>query len=128
MASEICLDEMKTLLELHYDTVCRKKGKKDREFKVFASAAKAYQRRLNVRLVLPQNIKDVLRSLADENRLEPFRQVLKRVIQGAETIYIYSETEAEAIARAVESGPPNEHGVEVGEGSKIPAGAHILKA
>ena len=80
LASEVCLDEMKTLLELHYDTIWRKRIKKDNEFEVFASAAKAYQRRLNVRLVLPQSLKDVLRSPVDERRLEGFRQVLRRVV------------------------------------------------
>ncbi len=93
---------------------------------MYASASKAYQRRLNVRLVLPQSVKDVLRSPADEPRLERFRTVLRQVIQGADTFFIQCKDEANAIANAVENGPLNKHGVELGEGSKIPAGAQII--
>ena len=52
---------MLTLLELHYEDVAKKKSKK-----IYGSVAYAQRKSLNQKLVLPQRVKDIMRSSRDE--------------------------------------------------------------
>ena len=64
MASEIHLDEMRTLLELHYDDVHMNKWKhenkkctRDGSYKIFHSVAQTHRKRLNQKITLPKKSK-----------------------------------------------------------------------
>ena len=75
IASWIHIDEMRTLLEIHYDDVHfarwkRKDGKaplRKGEHTVLNKVAQAYRSRLCQRLVLPKVVKDILRRPGDED-------------------------------------------------------------
>jgi hypothetical protein len=73
IAAEVHIDEMRTLLELHYDDVHLNKWKhrtkapgKGSEFKIFRSIARVHRKKLNQRLALPKSVKDVLQQPQDE--------------------------------------------------------------
>ena len=55
-ANEVLIDEMLTLLELHYEDLAKNKQKK-RSKAIFGSIAFAHRKQLNQKLVLPQRVK-----------------------------------------------------------------------
>ena len=57
--NEVLIDEMLTLLELHYEDIAKKKSKN-----IYGSVAYAHRKTLNQKLVLPQRVKDIMRSSA----------------------------------------------------------------
>ena len=78
-----------------------------------------------MRLAIPPEVKQILQSPHDETDwavLERLRIVLLDVMQGKTDVHVEGEAEASAMADAVQAGPNNRHGIEIGEGSKIPAG------
>ncbi len=135
-ASEICLDEMRTLFELHYENVhvdahrhCKKPPTRKSVYKVLPSCKKDYQRNLSVRLAVPRAVKEIFQQMHDETnwgKLEQFRLVLQDICQGTTEVHIANQEESEALATAIRSGPGNNHGIEVGDGfKKIPAGSFV---
>eukprot|EP00973_Karenia_brevis_P096384 12431531-Karenia_brevis.AAC.1 len=136
MASEVHLDEMRTLLELHYDNVHLERWmQKDNQkraparkgkHKVFASVAYAHRKKLNQRLVLPRQVKEILQEPEDEERwekLEKLRHCIVCVVQ-EETVIECTMDEKKRIINAIKnckSNFPNE----LGAGCKLPEGARI---
>ena len=77
IASWVCIDEMRVLLEIHYDDVHYKrwKDKEGRapprrgEYKVINSVANSHRKRLYPRLALPVTVKALLQAPADEDNV-----------------------------------------------------------
>ena len=136
MASEVHIDEMRTLLELHYDDVhlerwTERENKRapvrKGEYKVFASVAHARRKQLNQRLALPKSVKDILRTPEDELRwekLEQLRRCIMRIVQG-EMLVDLDPDELKAVAVAVERSDSTLFADEVGPGSKLPQGTRV---
>lgn len=139
MASVVHIDEMRTLLELHYDDVHlerwteresrenKRAPERNGEYKVFASVKYARRKQLNQRLVLPKAVKDILRTHEDElrwDKLEQLRRCIMRIVQGEVLIYVDQE-ELDAVAKAIECNPSTLFADEVGPGSKLPLGARV---
>ena len=117
LASEIHLDEMKTLLEMHYDTVhleafkSKKTVGRKSELKVFNAVAQSHRKPLNQRTTLPQEFKRIFRSPADEgnwNRISEFKDLLLRTAQGETQIIITAE-QANKLANAIETKEDNDN-------------------
>jgi len=131
IAFEIQLDEMKTLLELHYDDVacrpaaarCRKEGS------VFGSIRYAHRHQLNQKIALPSSVKEILRKPADETRLDKIRRLLvvvRNEVERVEDVFLQGEEDIQKLAQAVAGCKNSTHADEVGPGfSAIPAGARL---
>ena len=99
-ASEVHIDEMRTLLDLHYDEVHlenwtqihnKRPPERKAEYKVFASVAHARRKQLNQRLALPQGVKDILRKPEDEQqwkKLEELRARILMIVQGEQMVHL----------------------------------------
>ena len=134
MASEVHLDEMRTLLTLHYDDVHlerwterEKKRVRKGEHTVYKSVAYARRKQLNQRLVLPKPVKDILRAPEDElrwDKLEQLRCCIMQIVEG-EVLVDLDPEELEAIAVAVNRSGSTLFADEVGPGSKLPQGARV---
>ena len=141
IASEVHIDEMRTLLEYHYDEChveCwrlahpsskrvqvpgRKSG-----FKVFRSALDAKHQQKTRQVALPSHVKQVLREPADEKdwaKLEAMRQAVLLEFQWLRQTYVDAE-DVESLATAMESSSPLHFPGEVGPGSFLPEGSRIL--
>ena len=114
IASWIHIDEMRALLELHYDDIHfekwkRKDGKaplRKGEHTVLNKVAQAYRSKLCQRLALPKSVKDALRRPKDEDtweKLEQLRKAIMAEVQGEELVYVATEEDAESLASAIES-------------------------
>ena len=135
LASEIHLDEMKTLLEMHYDTVhleafkSKKTVGRKSEYKVFNTVAQSHRKPLNQRTTLPQEFKRIFRSPADEgnwNRLSEFKDLLLRIAQGETQIIITAE-QANKLANAIGTKEDNDNLNEIEKGiiPGVPEGSRI---
>ena len=135
IASWVHIDEMRTLLELHYDDVHftrwkRKDGKaplRKGEHTVLNKVAAAYRSKLCQRLVLPKSIKDILHRPTDEDswaKLEQLRKAIALEVEGEELFFVATQEEADAVAAAIVNYEPFFD--VVGAGCKIPAGARVL--
>ncbi len=141
-ASEVVLDEMRALLELHYDDVFNAewrardgaKGEKrppsrNSEFAIFRSCQAMFRRSLNERLRLPSSVKELLRGPLDETcweRLEHLRGVVVALVLGQGEIEV-SEQDAEGLAACLLASPGTLLG-EVGLGVRqlLPVGACVM--
>ena len=139
-ASEVLLDEMRTLLSLHYDAVhlenweakhrCDSKKAPERkgEFMTFRKCIEGHRMRLNQQLELPASVKSIFRKPEDElewRNLEQLRGVICSLLE-AETEITFEGGEVEALANALEANPSAKNPDEVGEGAKVPAGSRVL--
>jgi len=131
-ANEVILDEMRTLLELHYDDVAGEclRGKRRKQKNIFASAAYAHRHRLNQKIILPTRVKDILRKPADEENWGKLRLLCEAVrceVERIEDVYLNSERDVEELARAVEKCTSARYGDEVGDGFKaVPEGSRLI--
>ena len=134
MATEIHLDEMRTLLELHYDEIHLERWKhhskvpvRERQYSVFPAVALAHRKQLNQKLCLPKSVKTVLKEPADEadwRKLEELREVILAIAQGEEEVSL-TEEEAAAVAESIEQTKscfPDE----VGGGCKLAPGCRVI--
>ena len=109
----IIIDEMRTLLELHYDDVHlqrwrakhadSQKKMPDRmgTHKVFASVAQTYRKKLNQCTELPGSVKAIFRCPEDETdwrRLDDLRRAICRIIEGEREVHFESRDEVEELA------------------------------
>ena len=113
IAGWVQIDEMRTLLELHYDQLhlekylaLGKSGNKRRtsDYKVFSSIAQAHRLKLCQRISLPDSIKQIFRCPSHEDKwekLEEARLAIARLIQGERDIEIECAQDAEEIAEAL---------------------------
>ena len=138
-ASEIHIDNVRSMLELHYDEIhttswlkrhagsAAKVPARDGKFKVFQSVATLHRSRLNQQLVLPSEIKRILRKPSDEgcwDKLEELRVAVAAELEGSRDFILNSEDEIERLAQAIES-CTSELPDQVGKGSTLPEGARV---
>ena len=113
IAGWIHVDEIRTLLEIHYDEVHfqrwrSKDGKapeRKGEYHVFKGTINAHRKRLCQRLQLPKDVKKILQTPRDEDdaaKLEKLRSVIAREIEGREHVLLEISAHIESIARSVE--------------------------
>ncbi len=110
-ASEICLDEMRALFELHYENVHvdeyrhrQKPPPRKSVYKVLPQCKKDYMRKLSVRLAIPREVKHIFQQANDETdweKLDEFRLVLQDICQGKTEVYTANQEEVEALASAI---------------------------
>ena len=140
-ATAIIVDDMRTLLECHYDDVhlqrwrqkhadAQKRAPERRgKHKVFASVAQSHRRRLHEALELPATVKSILRCPEDEtswSKMEALRRAICRVVEGEKEVFVESAAELETIAVAIEANGSSKLHDDVGEGCKLRAGVRVL--
>ena len=114
IAGWIHIDEMRTLLEIHYDDVHIQRWKEkdgkvpDRKgkYQVLKGTINAHRKRLCQRLQLPKEVKDILQVPSDENdlvKLERLREVIVKEIEGTEFVLLETSAHIESIACSVEA-------------------------
>ena len=113
IAGWVQVDEMRTLLELHYDQLHLEKylasgktGLKRRtsDYKVFGSIAQAHRLKLCQRIELPDSIKQIFRCPAHEDKwekLEEARLAIARIIQGERDVEIECARDVDEITEAL---------------------------
>ena len=138
IAGWIHVDEMRTLLEIHYDEVHfqrwrSKDGKapeRKGEYHVFKGTINAHRKRLCQRLQLPKDVKKILQTPRDEDdvaKLEKLRSVIAREIEGREHVLLETSEHIESIARSVERCKRAAFVDEVGMNCKgIAAGSRVV--
>ena len=137
IAGWIHIDEIRSLLELHYDDVHYAKWKREdgkassrkSEYTVLNKVARAYRSKLCQRLVLPMSVKDILKRPTDEDawgKLEQVRKAVAWEVEGEEPVYLASQEEADRLAVAIQSCANTRFFDEVGLGSKLPPGTRIV--
>ena len=128
---------MRTLLEIHYDSVHFERWKKRdgkaplrrSEYHVFTSTINAHRKKLCQRLALPKDVRSILqvpRHEDDPTKLEELRGVILREIEGEEFLLVDTKAQAEGIARAIEGCPRGAFVDEVGAGCCLPEGCRVL--
>ena len=107
------VDEMRTLLELHYDQLHLEKylasgktGNKRRssQFKVFGSIAQAHRLKLCQRISQPDSIKQIFRCPSHEDKwekLEEARLAIARIILGERDVEIECAQDADDLRAAL---------------------------
>ena len=125
--NEVLIDEMRTLLELHYEDVSTEKFKRSKT--IFGSIAFAHRKKLNQKLMLPIRVKEVMTCPRDEGsipKLELLMNAIRQEIEAETTIYLTSEAEIEEIARAIETCKSKQFYDEVEQGSRLPKGSRLM--
>ena len=132
LAAEVLIDEMKALLELHYDDVCYS-AKRDntRKLNISVGAARAYYQQLNQKLKLPSSVKDIFRSPTDElkwDRLKRLYVVIQEEWEGTTNIFLNTPDEIEHLAEAIEQCQSRKFADEVGRiaDSKLREGMRLV--
>jgi len=140
-ASAIIMDDMRALLELHYDDVhverWRKRHGDDKEraperrgaHKVFSSVAQGRRKKLNQSVELPDAVKGILRRPEDElsmHKLEKLRSAIGRIVEGERQMSLGTVHEIEQIAQAVEASRSEVFGDEVGEDLELSSGKLLI--
>jgi len=129
MASEVHIDEMRMLLETHYDQVHlerwqanhkeKKAPERKSEYKVFRSVIQGRLAHPNERLTLPASVKNVLRKPDDENdwgKLEALRRIICSELQGELNVTFESRDELNDLVNAIEANESKKHPNELGAG------------
>jgi hypothetical protein len=137
-AYEVVLDEMRALLELHYDAVhearwrathaAKKMPTRRSEHSLYKQVATMHRRKLNVRLALPDCVKELFQSPADETRwerLEELRWAVVEIVQGIESATLTSG-EAADLAEAVERTRTDHPCDVVRTSGPVPGGSRII--
>ncbi len=139
-ASVVLLDEMRCLLEMHYDDVHLKRwrkryAEKDRkaperkgQYKVFARVADIHRKKLNQTLELPSSVKAILQCPEDEldwEKIERLRHEVCRIVEQRREVFFENAEEIEAVAKAIESCGSRGFHDEVGPDCKLPIGSRV---
>ena len=140
-AAEVAIDQMRCLLELHYDDVHleawrradaakteRRAPARKSEHVVFRGCQNVQRRQLNQRLLLPASVKEILRRPADElcwDALERLRAaVVSELLREGELAL--TPKEAECLAQGLEACSVDTFPDEVGPGCPLlPEGARL---
>ena len=129
---------MHTLLQIHYDNVHFEQWKdghlsgqkRKSEWRVLGSTVNAHRKPLCQTFTLPESVRQVLRTPADEanlEKLEQLREAILREMEGPDRIFIESPEHAESIARALETASGTVFLDELGEDcADLPAGCRIV--
>ena len=134
MATEVNLDEMRTLLELHYDDIHvqsyrnKTRPKRKRDYKLQNSVLRCSRTQNNERLSLPATFKSIFLKPEHESnpkKLAEFRNLLTRLAQGEATLLLTRE-DADAVAESLEANRASTLSNELGSAVKgIPEGALV---
>ena len=140
-ANEVAVNDMRTLLNLHYDAqheLCYRK-QRPTEVHVYRAVAASVRARLNQTLTLPSSVRELLRSPEDEAswpQLEKLRLAVVAAAVREETVELLEEEEAEALACAIENAAASAAPGTVGSypagavghrvASRLPSGARVL--
>ena len=113
------------LAQKHAERVPAKRGS------VISCVAFAHRKQLNQKLVLPDNVKEILRCPRDEAspmKLELLCAAVRREIEGETVVYLKTERDIEMLAAAVERCKSKAFADEVDNGgpSEIPDGARLV--
>ena len=131
------IDEMRTLLEMHYDNTHLQRWKNDQgkaplrrsEYHVFHSTITARRKKLCQRITLPREMKEMFQVPRHEDelhRLEKLREIVLRETEGEEYVLLETKAQADALARAIEQCPKLTFVDEVGSGSTfLPEGCRV---
>jgi len=125
--NEVLIDEMLTLLELHYEDVSVETHKRSKT--IFGSVAFAHRKKLNQKLVLPTRVKEIMRCAKDEvsiPKLELLLHAVRQEIEAETIIYMTSDDDIENIARAIETCTSKVFYDELGEGCRLPKGSRLM--
>lgn len=140
-ASEIHIDAMRTLLEIHYDDVhlrawCARKvgtaGKapsRATEFRVFRNVALMHKCKLNQQLILPASVKKLFQRVTDEtnwDKIEQLRTIISSDMQGEVTQSIQTISDRELLANAIEACTSTRFPDQLAAGGPWPAHARVL--
>ena len=123
MHSWLHLDEIRTLLNLHYDDVhsqlCKQGKRKTKarksDWKIFERTVTAHRKPLCQRLRLPNTVKTILQRSQDEadlEKLEHLRLAIIDELQGADTVLLETPEQIQAIAAAIKRSSKNEKHVD----------------
>ena len=139
VAGWIHIDEMRTLLEIHYDDVHFQRWKQkdgkvpDRKgkYQVLKGTINAHRKRLCQRLQLPKEVKDILTMPRDEDdlaKLEKLREAIVKEIEGREYVLLETTAHIESIASSVERCKRTAFVDELGENCRggITAGSRVV--
>ena len=129
LANEVHIDEMRMLLEVHYDQVHlerwqakhkeKKAPERKSEYKVFRSVIQGRLGHLNERLSLPARVKNVLCKQEDESdwgKLEALRRIICSELEGEVSRTFESREELDDLITALESSGSENYCDELGEG------------
>ena len=135
-ASEVLIDSMRSLLELHYDEVhtadwvrthaTKRVPARESEYKIFHKVAQLQRQRPNQQLSLPASV-NILRKPSDElqwARLEMLRSVVQQELEG-ERDFVLNQEEIEQLARSIEASRSKQFPDEVAAGSVVPEGSRV---
>ena len=136
-ASEVLIDSMRSLLELHYDEVhtadwvrthaTKRVPARESEYKIFHKVAQLQRQRPNQQLSLPASVKNILRKPSDElqwARLEMLRSVVQQELEG-ERDFVLNQEEIEQLARSIAACRSKQFPDEVAAGSVVPEGSRV---
>ena len=123
-------------LRLHYEALavekyghiaCRTRGN------ILGSVAHAHRKKLNVKLVLPNAVKDILKSPRDEispAKLELLCAAIRHEVEGQTLVHLHTRLEIECLAKSVENcttGCADEVGeIDESMARVAPAGARVM--
>jgi len=129
LANEVHIDEMRVLLDIHYDEMhlerwqANHKDKKAPErksnYKVFRSVVQGRLRHQNERLTLPTSVKNVMRRPEDENdwgKLEALRRIVCSELEGKLSVTFESREELDDLVAALEASTSARYPDELAEG------------
>ena len=116
IAAWIQIDEMRTMLELHYDNIHlerylaigKAQQRRSSEYKVFGYVAQSHRLKLCQRISLPDSLKAIFRCPAHEDslaKLEEARLAIARHVQGEKDFEIESEADADDLVAALQRSP-----------------------
>ena len=133
IAGWVHIDEMRTLLELHYDDVHLREYKKKNtrasaKHVLYRSVAAIHRNKLNIQLALPPSIAAILKKPEDEDdwhKLSSLRREILRIVEG-ETEISLTPAESLVLSKAIREHTSMKHPNEVGPGSKLPPGCRVL--
>ena len=113
IAGWLHIDEMRTLLELHYDELHLEKyramgktaRKRSSEYTVFSNIAQSHRRKLCQRIQLPESLKAILRCPVHEEKwekIEEARLAIAKIIEGERLFEVETEADAAELVSALE--------------------------
>ena len=133
VAGWVHIDEMRTLLELHYDNVHlseykKRTPRKSAKHVLYGSVAALHRNKLNTQLSLPHSITDILKKPEDEDdwrKLSEIHKAILHVVEGKQEI-LFTAIESIQLSDAIMRSESTTHPNEVGPGSKLLPGCRVL--
>ena len=121
-ASAVIIDDMRTLLEIHYDDVHVERWRQTHghdegrppqrkgAYKVFESVVHSRRKKLNQGVALPESVTDIFQRPEDElslHKLDKLRKATYKVVEGERDVILANKDDIEKVASAVEASESN---------------------